>query len=150
MSPLVPAALQGLVLGLVDPPGVEGDGRIFRGLGRPGPGVSAGHADAGGWGARADPRAEDHREQRAEAEHHGRVAEQAVAQAGLPRLGVVLGDGQGREIPDAAALQIAGGMGYMRGLWIGRAYRDARSYRVYEDTSGIQRLVIAQGLLADG
>ena len=48
-----------------------------------------------------------------------------------------------------AAVQIHGGMGYMRELWIERAYRDARIYRIYEGTSEIQRVVIASGLLAD-
>ena len=49
-----------------------------------------------------------------------------------------------------AAVQIHGGMGYMREFWIERAYRDARIYRIYEGTSEIQRVVIAAGLLADG
>jgi acyl-CoA dehydrogenase len=49
-----------------------------------------------------------------------------------------------------AAVQIHGGMGYMRELWIERAYRDARIYRIYEGTSEIQRVVIAAGLLSDG
>jgi acyl-CoA dehydrogenase len=49
-----------------------------------------------------------------------------------------------------AAVQIHGGMGYMRELWIERAYRDARIYRIYEGTSEIQRVVIAASLLADG
>ena len=46
-----------------------------------------------------------------------------------------------------AALQIHGGMGYMRELWIERAYRDARIARIYEGTSEVQRMVIAGGLL---
>jgi acyl-CoA dehydrogenase len=49
-----------------------------------------------------------------------------------------------------AAVQIHGGMGYMRELWIERAYRDARITRIYEGTSEMQRLVIARGLLEDG
>jgi acyl-CoA dehydrogenase len=47
------------------------------------------------------------------------------------------------------AVQVHGGMGYMRELWIERAYRDARIYRIYEGTSEIQRSVIAAGLLSD-
>lgn len=46
-----------------------------------------------------------------------------------------------------AAVQIHGGMGYMKELWIERAYRDARISRIYEGTSEIQRVVIASGLL---
>ena len=48
-----------------------------------------------------------------------------------------------------SAVQIHGGMGYMRELWIERAYRDARIARIYEGTSEIQRSVIAQHLLED-
>src|SRR6266508_4381716 len=48
-----------------------------------------------------------------------------------------------------AAVQIHGGTGYMRELWIERAYRDARITRIYEGTSEIQRMVIAGALLAD-
>jgi len=48
-----------------------------------------------------------------------------------------------------AAVQIHGGMGYMREMWIERAYRDARITRIYEGTSEIQRVVIAAALLAD-
>jgi len=48
------------------------------------------------------------------------------------------------------AVQVHGGMGYMKELWIERAYRDARIYRIYEGTSEIQRVVIAAALLADG
>jgi len=48
-----------------------------------------------------------------------------------------------------SAVQIHGGMGYMRELWIERAYRDARIARIYEGTSEIQRVVIASGLLED-
>lgn len=48
-----------------------------------------------------------------------------------------------------AAVQIHGGMGYMRELWIERAYRDARITRIYEGTSEVQRMVIAGALLED-
>jgi len=45
------------------------------------------------------------------------------------------------------AVQVHGGMGYMRELWVERAYRDARITRIYEGTSEVQRMVIAGALL---
>ncbi len=45
------------------------------------------------------------------------------------------------------ALQVHGGMGYMQDLPIERAYRDARILRIYEGTSEVQRMVIAEDLL---
>jgi acyl-CoA dehydrogenase len=46
------------------------------------------------------------------------------------------------------AVQVHGGMGYMRGVVVERIYRDARLFRIYEGTSEIQKLVIARQLLA--
>ncbi|MFF5258953.1 acyl-CoA dehydrogenase family protein [Actinomadura viridis] len=45
------------------------------------------------------------------------------------------------------AVQVHGGMGYMRGVAVERFYRDARLFRIYEGTSQIQQLVIARQLL---
>jgi acyl-CoA dehydrogenase len=45
------------------------------------------------------------------------------------------------------AVQIHGGMGYMKELPIERMYRDVRVMRIYEGTSEIQRIVIARELL---
>ncbi|WP_235017791.1 acyl-CoA dehydrogenase family protein [Thermomonospora echinospora] len=45
------------------------------------------------------------------------------------------------------AVQVFGGMGYMRGVAVERFYRDARVFRIYEGTSQIQQLVIARRLL---
>ena len=47
------------------------------------------------------------------------------------------------------AVQIHGGMGYMREAGIETAYRDARITRIYEGTSEIQRNIIAAQLLKD-
>lgn len=48
-----------------------------------------------------------------------------------------------------AAVQIHGGMGYMREAGIETTYRDARIVRIYEGTSEIQRNIIAGQLLKD-
>ena len=47
------------------------------------------------------------------------------------------------------AVQIFGGMGYMKDCPVERFYRDLRLYRLYEGTSEIQRLVIARELTKD-
>jgi acyl-CoA dehydrogenase len=49
-----------------------------------------------------------------------------------------------------AAVQIHGGMGYMREAGIETTFRDARIVRIYEGTSEIQRNIIAGLLLKDG
>ncbi len=49
-----------------------------------------------------------------------------------------------------AAVQIHGGLGYIRGTPIERAYRDARILRIFEGTNEIQRVVVARDLLARG
>ncbi|MDB5905459.1 MAG: Acyl-coA dehydrogenase [Betaproteobacteria bacterium] len=48
-----------------------------------------------------------------------------------------------------AAVQIHGGMGYMREMGIETTYRDARIVRIYEGTSEIQRNIIAGQLLKE-
>ncbi len=45
------------------------------------------------------------------------------------------------------AVQIHGGMGYMKEMAVERYYRDARITRIYEGTSEIQKLIIASQLL---
>ena len=48
------------------------------------------------------------------------------------------------------AVQIHGGLGYMRGVPVERMYRDARLFRIYEGTSEIQRLIIGRALVRGG
>ncbi len=48
------------------------------------------------------------------------------------------------------AMQIHGGMGYMRDYPIERLYRDARISRIFEGTNEIQHLVIARDLVKKG
>ena len=48
----------------------------------------------------------------------------------------------------ANAVQIHGGMGYIRGLEVERLYRDAKITQIYEGTNQIQRLIIARQLLS--
>jgi acyl-CoA dehydrogenase len=47
------------------------------------------------------------------------------------------------------AVQVHGGLGYMRGVPVERFYRDARLFRIYEGTSEIQKLIIAKHLLRE-
>jgi acyl-CoA dehydrogenase len=48
------------------------------------------------------------------------------------------------------AVQIHGGMGYMRGTTVERIARDVRVMRIYEGTSEIQKLIIGRALVKDG
>lgn len=47
------------------------------------------------------------------------------------------------------AIQIHGGMGYMKECPVEMFYRDVRLYRIYEGTSEIQRMIIARDLMKD-
>ena len=47
------------------------------------------------------------------------------------------------------AVQIHGGTGLLRGTVVERLYRDVRALRIYEGTSEIQKLVIANQLLKE-
>jgi acyl-CoA dehydrogenase len=45
------------------------------------------------------------------------------------------------------AVQVHGGLGYLRSTPVERFYRDARLFRLYEGTSEVQRVIIGGGLL---
>jgi acyl-CoA dehydrogenase len=47
------------------------------------------------------------------------------------------------------AVQVHGGLGYLRTTPVERFYRDARLYRLYEGTSEVQRVIIGSGLLRE-
>ena len=47
------------------------------------------------------------------------------------------------------AVQVFGGYGYIKGYKVERMYRDARITSIYEGTSQIQQVVIANTLLRD-
>ena len=48
-----------------------------------------------------------------------------------------------------SALQIHGGMGYMKDVPVERFWRDLRLTRIFEGTSEIQRVIIARELLKE-
>jgi alkylation response protein AidB-like acyl-CoA dehydrogenase len=48
----------------------------------------------------------------------------------------------------ANAVQVHGGLGYIRGIEVERLYRDAKITQIYEGTNQIQRMIIARQLLA--
>ncbi len=48
-----------------------------------------------------------------------------------------------------SAVQVHGGMGYLRTTPVERFYRDARLFRLYEGTSEVQRLIIGGALLRE-
>lgn len=47
------------------------------------------------------------------------------------------------------AVQIHGGLGYMRSVPVERFYRDARLFRLYEGTSEVQKVIIAKHMLKE-
>lgn len=49
----------------------------------------------------------------------------------------------------ARAVQIHGGYGFTKDYPVERFYRDARVFTIYEGTSEIQRIVIANAVLKD-
>jgi hypothetical protein len=70
--------------------------------------------------ARNDSRLHDQREDRPDPEHHRRMAEHSVETLPAFRARLIFGDGQGGEVPDAAAAEIAG-RGVMHGMGVAPA-----------------------------
>jgi len=50
----------------------------------------------------------------------------------------------------ADAVQVFGGVGYIRGIEVERLYRDAKITQIYEGTNQIQRMIIARELIKQG
>jgi alkylation response protein AidB-like acyl-CoA dehydrogenase len=50
----------------------------------------------------------------------------------------------------ADAVQVFGGVGYIRGVEVERLYRDAKITQIYEGTNQIQRMIIARELIKHG
>lgn len=50
----------------------------------------------------------------------------------------------------ADAVQVFGGVGYIRGMEVERLYRDAKITQIYEGTNQIQRMIIARELMKKG
>lgn len=50
----------------------------------------------------------------------------------------------------ADAVQVFGGLGYIRGFEVERLYRDAKICQIYEGTNQIQRMIIARELIKNG
>jgi len=74
-------------------------------------------------------------------ERYGKTREAAIVKC--------LGSEWASEVIDEA-LQIHGGIGYIRGTPIERAYRDARISEIFEGTNEIQRVVISRDILGRG
>jgi acyl-CoA dehydrogenase len=55
---------------------------------------------------------------------------------------------QGRVVD--RAIQVFGGMGFTKEMPLERMYRDARVTRIYDGTSEIHRMLIAQGIMKRG
>lgn len=73
------------------------------------------------------------------------IEDRGNSQYRVPMAKLVASEAAGQVID--AALQMFGGMGFMRGVKIEQMYRDVRAFRIGEGTSEIQRTRIARSLL---